>query len=433
VNYTLSVAVLLVLYAGCGGTRAMPQPAPASPPPAQPTSTVTGTERVAWDQELLPDTSAEGYEFAVYVNGERTALEAVTCETAAEANQSICSAALPPLRAGVNRLEFVAVLDGTESARSEPLDVRFGAAATRSNAIAPAALPGVRVEDLAADLDRPTDLTMLPDGRLLIAERRGRVRVVAGGATASASALTLEDVAADPGSGLLAIAAHPDFADNRFVYLAYTTRQRDGGAASRVIRAREVNNTLGEIAVIHQWIDVEPPSSISVRFGPDGKLYLGIAACRECGSTSKGTVLRLNDDGSAPRDSAAGSPVYMSEVAPVGLSWHGDQLWIGDRRAEATAVVVAAPGAVQTVGTTEAGAVVFKTDGDTPLVLPTLPRGGGLHWYRHRRDGMIEPVALLDDRTMVHAALYAIDGAIYVCASAESEAAARLIRVTGWQ
>jgi hypothetical protein len=439
VSNTQQFVLLAALFAaGCGsGSRPSPEPSPQPPPQAgSPIANVTGRERVAWDQELLPESDVSAYEFAVYVNGERASLSPVVCESEAGGGAFVCSAALPPLRPGRNRLEFVAILDGTESERSEPLEVALATGGARTIVDQSAVAAGFRAETIATGLEAPTDLAMLPDGRLLIAERRGRVQVVAAGRPLEHSALVLEDIANWGGLGLFAIAAHPDFERNRFVYLAYAARQADGGAAYRVVRARELNNTLAEIAIVHESVQATAPAWMSLRFGPDGKLYVGVANCDGCGSAFAGAVLRLNDDGSTPQDNSAGSPAYLRGLTlPVSLSWRHDQLWIGDWHPQSTAVIVAASGREYGFGTTETGAIVTRTGDDPPVVLLTRPEGSGVHWYQMKNDGssIERAVSLFNELTTVHAVLHAGDGAIYVCASDDSSGAARLIRVTGWQ
>ena len=434
---SLQWALMLVLFtADCRPEpKPSPQPSPQSPPQAgAPILSVTGRERVAWDQDLLPDTNIDIYEFAAYVNGERRTLSPVQCE-GDSTGSFVCSAGLPPLRPGRNTLVFVAVLDGTESERSEPLELQLAGSAAQSTAGARTVAGGLRTETIATGLDMPSDLAMLPDGRLLIAERRGRIRVVAGGTLLTESAAVLADVAETAGLGLFAIVAHPDFAQNRFVYLAYTAKQRDSGAVYRVIRARELNNTLAEFAIIHESVPATAPAWISARFGPDRKLYIGIADCAGCGSAFAGVVLRLDDDGSTPRDRAPATPVYMRGLTrPVALSWRGDQLWVGDWQPQSTSVVVAAAGREYPFGATAAGAIVTRSENGAPMVLLTRPQGPGAHWYEIGSDAssIERAVTLADDQTVVHAMLYAADGAIYMCASDSPNGAARLIRLTGW-
>src|SRR5581483_1289581 len=120
---------------------------------------------------------------------------------------------------------------------------------------------------------------------------------------------------------------------NHFVYLAYTASVPGGGGGAsivnRVVRYRELNDTLGEPMVI---IDNLAAASIHdgsrLRFGPDGKLYItmGDAAnapvAQDLGSYN-GKILRLNDDGSVPSDNPFGSPVWSyGHRNPQGIDWH---------------------------------------------------------------------------------------------------------------
>ena len=186
------------------------------------------------------------------------------------------------------------------------------------------------VEVVAQNLEIPWALAFAPDGRMFVTERPGRVRVFQNGQVLAAPALVLTDVAAVGEGGLLGIAVHPDFASNHFVYLAYTARLAGGSRETRVVRYREVGNTLGEPAVI---LDRVPAADIHdgarVRFGPDRKLYVtwGDTAAPPTAQdlgTLTGKILRLNDDGSVPGDNPlAGSPIFsFGHRNPQGLDWH---------------------------------------------------------------------------------------------------------------
>jgi glucose/arabinose dehydrogenase len=192
------------------------------------------------------------------------------------------------------------------------------------------------VQIVASDLELPWSLAWTTDGRMFFTERPGRVRVFRNGAVDPQPMLTIPDVAAVDESGALGLALHPDFATNRFVYVMYTTR-KGGSLVNRIVRYREVANTLGEPAVI---IDDIPGANIHdggrIRFGPDGKLYVttGDAADenrfpQDLGSLA-GKILRLNDDGTTPRDNPLPSPIYTyGHRNPQGLDWHpvSGELW----------------------------------------------------------------------------------------------------------
>lgn len=186
------------------------------------------------------------------------------------------------------------------------------------------------VEVVAQNLDIPWAMTFAPDGRMFFTERPGRVRILQGGQLLAAPALTLDDVAAVGEGGLLGIAVHPDFASNRFVFLAYTARLSGGGRELRVVRYREVGGTLGERAVILDRVAAaDIHDGARVKFGPDRKLYVTTgdvaspSTAQDLGALT-GKILRINDDGTVPADNPfAGSPIYSyGHRNPQGLDWH---------------------------------------------------------------------------------------------------------------
>ena len=191
------------------------------------------------------------------------------------------------------------------------------------------------VQTLATGLQVPWALAFAPDGRLFVTERPGRVRVFQNGQLLAAPALTLTDVFTTGESGILGLALHPDFNDNHFVYLTYTATGPRGPVA-RLMRFREVANSLGQGAVL---LDNVPAANIHngsrVRFGPDRRLYVtfgdvATASNAQDVASLNGKILRLTDEGASAPGNRFSSPVYsFGHRNPQGIDWHpvtGD-LW----------------------------------------------------------------------------------------------------------
>ena len=191
------------------------------------------------------------------------------------------------------------------------------------------------VQTLATGLQIPWSLAFTPDGRLLVTERPGRVRVVQNGALLAEPALTLTDVFTTGESGILGLAVHPQFASNRFVYLTYTASGPDGPVA-RLMRFRETANRLAEGIVL---LDDVPAANIHngsrVKFGPDGLLYVTFGdvatpSVAQDAASLNGKVLRLTDDGFSAPGNRFASPVYsLGHRNPQGIDWHPvtGELW----------------------------------------------------------------------------------------------------------
>jgi glucose/arabinose dehydrogenase len=98
--------------------------------------------------------------------------------------------------------------------------------------------PDLKIEVLIRGLDTPWAIDFAPDGRIFITERPGRIRVFGGGRLLPEPWMTLE-VAAVSEAGLMGLALDPQFAQNRFVYVAYTYRAPNGRLQNRLVRLRE--------------------------------------------------------------------------------------------------------------------------------------------------------------------------------------------------
>lgn len=191
-----------------------------------------------------------------------------------------------------------------------------------------------RVETIASNLEVPWGLAFAPDGRIFVTERPGRVRVIENGRLLEQPLARIHNVQATGEAGLMSIALHPGFAENRWLYLAYVYGT-GGELQFRVARYREKDGTLGER---HVMIDAVPAARFhagsAIAFGPDGKLYIttGDAAERSLAQrldSLAGKTLRLEDDGTVPPDNPF---VERADARPEiwsyghrnaqGIAWH---------------------------------------------------------------------------------------------------------------
>jgi glucose/arabinose dehydrogenase len=184
-----------------------------------------------------------------------------------------------------------------------------------------------RVARLVEGLDHPWSLAFMPDGRLLIAERAGRLRIVGKDFRLEPRAVAaVPAVAASGQGGLLDVALHPRFAENSLVYLSYAARG-PGGTGTEVARGRLSGRTLENVQVIFRQ---DPKGSTGRHFGSrlvfDGKGYLFITL-GDRGEQERaqkpddhaGSVIRLHDDGRVPADNPfVGKPGWKPEKYTVG-------------------------------------------------------------------------------------------------------------------
>jgi glucose/arabinose dehydrogenase len=341
-------AFLPALVFGCVAIAACDDGSPPqSPEPGEP---ITGNERLGWDQQAADGVELASYRYAIYVDGVRLELADVSCASTSGSGGFACSARLPIMSAGSHTLDLAAFTVGggvLESGRSAPLRVIVGPATVLSSAasgpsgqvITTADGVRLRLELVADGLKDPTDLSVAADGRVFVAERAGRVRIVRNGHLQTDPALTIGDIARERASELVALALDPQFERSGLMYVIYTARSDSDRAVFRLVRFREVNGTLAERAILLD--EIPSPSSqpvAALRFGPDHKLY---AAFDDGGDARRGgdlgsyngKVLRLNPDGTTPPDHTTASPVYAYSLhSPHGVDWQQTTgtLWLAD-------------------------------------------------------------------------------------------------------
>ena len=187
---------------------------------------------------------------------------------------------------------------------------------------------GVKVNVWIDNLEIPWSLVFLPDGRALVSERLGRIRLVKD-ARLREEPYARIDVAHEGEGGLMGLALHPDFPRKPYVYAMHTYRI-NGELRNKVIRLKD-NGISGVFDRV--IIDNIPGGRLHdggrIAFGPDGMLYITTGEtfhaelAQELESLG-GKILRITPEGNVPEDNPfKGSPIYSyGHRNPQGLSWH---------------------------------------------------------------------------------------------------------------
>ena len=187
--------------------------------------------------------------------------------------------------------------------------------------------PGVGVETVAANLQIPWSIDWIPDGAALFTERGGSLRIIRDGVLASDPLLSLS-VSSGEG-GLLGVAVDPDFGDNHYIYLYYSTRGTDNALINKVVRYQFANGTVTEDRVLMDGIPgAQYHDGGRIQFGPDGKLYIttgdaGHPTLAQDLDSLAGKILRIDRNGAVPADNPfVNSPVWsFGHRNPQGLDW----------------------------------------------------------------------------------------------------------------
>ena len=184
--------------------------------------------------------------------------------------------------------------------------------------------PGYIESAVASGLASPISMEFAPDGRLLVTEQAGSIRVIKNGSLLATPALTLTNVNGQYERGMLSIAFDPSFATNGFVYVYYTAN--NGGIFNRISRFKMTGDTI-DPATETVLLDLNQLNSGShmggdLHFGSDGKLYATTGdnftpANAQDLTNLKGKVLRINSDGSIPTD----NPFYNTLTGKNRAIW----------------------------------------------------------------------------------------------------------------
>ncbi|HAU58012.1 MAG TPA: hypothetical protein DCW87_10995 [Comamonadaceae bacterium] len=208
--------------------------------------------------------------------------------------------------------------------------------------------PAVFPVTVATGLQHPWAVAFLPDGRFLVTERPGRLRVVSADGRLGAPVAGLPSVAAGGQGGLLDVALDADFARNRRLYFCFAEPASDGSGNSTALASATLSQdagTLQDVKVIFRQL---PKVASSLHFGcrivqaPDGALFLTLGERYQRKDDAQtldnhhGKVVRIRPDGSVPPDNPLRQrPGALPEIwswghrNPQGAAWGPDgRLWV---------------------------------------------------------------------------------------------------------
>jgi glucose/arabinose dehydrogenase len=211
----------------------------------------------------------------------------------------------------------------------------------------------IKVEVVARGLQAPWGLAFLPDGRLLVTERAGRLRIVGIDGALSAPLGGLPPIRARGQGGLLDIALDRDFARNRTIYFCFAEPRANGQASTALASARlpERGNAIEDVRKLFAQ---QPAGAAGRHFGcriaqrSDRTLFLTLGDRGDLSESAQdpkthiGKVIRINPDGSVPGDNPfAGNGRGLPEIWSIGhrnvqgaaLRPGTDELWTAEHGA----------------------------------------------------------------------------------------------------
>src|SRR5262245_38095084 len=183
----------------------------------------------------------------------------------------------------------------------------------------------IRVTVFTRGLEYPYSLAFLPNGEMLVTERAGRLRAIRNGK------LDPNPVPGGPPSrwsgksgaigavhGYMTLVAHPRFAENHWIYFAYSKPPEGDKRVAAVARAVYKDGKLSDVRDVIASEDLR--GAVSLTMTPDAMLWIGTAGDNaQNTNTIAGKILRLRDDGSLPKDNPfVGKDGYRPEIYSLG-------------------------------------------------------------------------------------------------------------------
>ena len=203
-----------------------------------------------------------------------------------------------------------------------------------------------RLETVAEGVTTPWGLDFLPDGRILVTEKRGQLRIVDKGQVLPEPVTGVPAVLDRGQGGLLDVAVHPDYRRNGWIYLSFSDPGENGSAMTKIVRGKLKGNAFVEQQDIYKApaeLYTVGPNHFGNRIVFDRKGHIlfsigerGQAPHAQELTRPNGKVHRINEDGSIPKDNPfVGKPPALPTIYsygnrnPQGLYWNAatNELW----------------------------------------------------------------------------------------------------------
>jgi len=183
----------------------------------------------------------------------------------------------------------------------------------------------IRVVAVTKALSFPWTVAFLPDGDMLVTERAARLRIIRKGVLdpkpiAGVPIGRMRGISGEPGAvhGFMDVVLHPQFAQNKLLYICYTKPIDDKRETTAIARGKWDGSALTETKDV--FVMSGDTGVARIAFGRDGMLYVTTAGNGAQDPNSQGgKVLRLKDDGTIPSDNPfVGKAGYRPEVYTLG-------------------------------------------------------------------------------------------------------------------
>jgi glucose/arabinose dehydrogenase len=204
--------------------------------------------------------------------------------------------------------------------------------ATAQAQVFPSSAGELKVDTVAGGLVHPWSLAFLPDGRMLVTERPGRMRIVTRAGQLSAALAGVPEVFAQSQAGLMDVILARDFAQSRTIYFCYAERADDGGRIAVARAQLDDNARAPRLNAVTTIFRQQGPASRGLNIGcrmaqaPDGNLFVTLgdhfssARLAQALDNHIGKIVRITPEGKAPPDNPfVGKQGALPEIWAYGL------------------------------------------------------------------------------------------------------------------